>query len=316
MTPKKGILAADESNTSADKRLNTYNILSGEEGRRIFREFLLGTPGIGTYLSGVILFDETIRQHAADGRAFVEILHSEGVLPGIKVDTGKIPLPFFPGEEVTEGLDDLGMRFKEYAGMGARFAKWRAVVKIGEGLPTNEAIAAHAHILARYAALAQEADIVPIVEPEVLLEGTHDITKSEATIMRTLERIFAELSQYRVSLPDLILKTSMALSGSNSGIMDTPKAVAESTVRALMRSVPKEVGGVVFLSGGQKPEQATENLRAICAHADDVPWPMTFSFARALQEPALRAWHGEETHKEEGRHVFLNTLTANAAALG
>lgn len=316
MTPRKGILAADESPSSADKRLAEYGISGGEEGRRAFRDFLFSAPEIHEYLSGVILHDETLRQVAPDGRAFKDILGTESILLGIKVDAGKVPLPFFPEEEITEGLDGLGARFSEYREMGARFAKWRAVVKIGDGLPTDGALHANADALARYAGLAQDAGIVPIIEPEVLLGGGHSIEESGETLARTLGFVFDACATYRVSLSELILKTSMALSGSSSGIKDTPERVAEHTLRALKNAVPKETGGVVFLSGGQSPEGACENLRAICAHKSEMPWPMTFSFARALQEPALALWRGKEEKRAEGQKMFLETLRANAEALG
>lgn len=307
MQKGKGILAADESNGTADKRLAAIEVEGGEENRRRYRDLFLSTPGIGQYLSGVILYDETIRQKALDGESFLKKITDEGFVPGIKVDTGAKDFPGFPGEKITQGLDDLDKRLSEYFDMGARFAKWRAVITIGEGLPTDVDIEANAEALARYAGLCQEAGIVPMVEPEVLLSGSHGMDRAYEVTVKTVKKVFEELEKYRVWIPGVILKTSMVLPGNKSGETKSPEEVAEATVKYMKEAVPENVGGVVFLSGGQSPEEATENLDAI-AKLEPLPWEMTFSYARAIQGPVLEVWKGRDENLEKAREVFLGRL--------
>jgi fructose-bisphosphate aldolase class I len=309
----KGILAADESIDTMNKRLREVGVEDTAEKRRDYRDLLFTTPGVSESISGVILYDETIRQQAKNGVPFSHMLEHQGIIPGIKVDKGKRPLPNFPNEEVSEGLDGLSARLTEYYEMGARFAKWRAVVPVGNGIPTDAGLHANVHALARYAALCQEAHIVPMVEPEVLYDGAHTIAESRATIERTMHALFDELVRYRIDLSGLILKTSMALSGHDAPeAADTP-SIARETVAALVASVPKEVGGVVFLSGGQTPVAATEHLQAIMAIGPH-PWPITFSYARALQEPVLLEWRGDAARIESGQHAFAKRLELNCRA--
>lgn len=313
MIPGKGLLAADESIETMNKRLLAVGIEETVERRRSYRELLFSTPGIENSISGVILFDETIRQSGLNGVTFSHMLEAKGIMPGIKVDKGKSPLPNFPGEEVTEGLDGLRQRLNEYYELGARFAKWRAVVPVGNNLPTDEGLLANAHALCRYAALCQEAHMVPIVEPEVLLDGDHTIAESRKVMERTMHILFNELSRYRVDLSGLILKTSMALSGKDAKDKAGTPEIARETVGALTSTVPESIGGVVFLSGGQTPVEATEHLQAI-ALLGPHPWPMTFSYARALQEPVLSAWHGEAKNAEAGQKAFAKRLSLNVLA--
>ncbi len=313
MTQGKGILAADESNETADKRLEAVSAPGGEKNRQKYRDLFLSAPGAEKYLSGVILFDETIRQNALDGEPFVQKLTRLGIVPGIKVDRGAKDFPGFPGEKITEGLDGLGARLKEYFDMGARFAKWRAVITIGEGTPTDADIDANADALARYAGLCQEAGIVPMVEPEVLLDGDHRMAQAEEVTTKTVAKLFEKLTEYRVWLPGVILKTSMVLPGNKSGEQKSAAEIAEATVRYLRAAVPSSVGGVVFLSGGQSPEEATENLDAI-AKLEPLPWPVTFSYARALQGPALETWRGKDENTAAARDVFLKWLEESVQA--
>ncbi len=307
MAKGKGILAADESNSTADKRLADIGVTGGEENRRRYRDLFLSTPGIEDYLSGVILYDETIRQNALDGTPFVTKLSNAGIVPGIKVDKGTKDLPNFPGEKITEGLDGLDARLKEYFDMGARFAKWRAVITITESTPTDLSIEANAEVLARYAGLCQEAGIVPMIEPEVLLDGDHSFERSEEVTTKTVQKVFELLTRYSVWLPGIILKTSMVLPGNKSGETRSAKEIAEATVRMLKASIPGDIGGVVFLSGGQSPEEATENLNEI-AKLEPLPWEVTFSYARAIQGPVLEAWHGDDANLDKAREVYLQRL--------
>lgn len=319
MAPGKGILAADESVETMNKRLVATGIEQDAEKRRQYRELLFTTPALADSISGVILFDETIRQSGAGGMTFSHLLESKGIMPGIKVDKGKIPLPQFPGEEVTEGLDGLAGRLNEYYELGARFAKWRAVVPVAPGLPTEEGLHANMHAMARYAALCQQAHIVPIVEPEVLLDDAstdddaHLISESRATIERAVRLLMNELKRYRVDLSGLILKTSMALSGKSAPSKATTQEIARETISALKASVPSEIGGVVFLSGGQTPVEATERLNAI-ALLGPHPWPITFSYARALQDPVLSAWQGNASNVGKAQDAFLHRLKLNVLA--
>lgn len=309
----KGLLAADESNKSVGKRLDPIGVESTEENRKRFRDLYLSAPGVEQYMTGVILYDETIRQSSVAGVPFPTMLSERGVVPGIKVDAGTKPLFGFPGEEVTEGLDGLADRLKEYYELGARFAKWRAVISIGDGIPTQECIDANAFSLAMYALRCQEAGIVPMVEPEVLLKGTHTIEKAGEVIERVLKAVIRELVKYRVDLGGTIVKTSMAVPGDKSGQPMVPEHVAEATARALRNALPHELGGVVFLSGGQTSEEAVLNLNAI-AKLGPYPWPVTFCYARALQYPAIEIWAGKDENIAKARESFMDRLKACAAA--
>lgn len=309
---KKGILAADESVGTADKRFEKLGIPRSPEMRRKWRELLLSTDGIEEGLSGVILFDETMRQNAARGIPLPKVLEEKGIAVGIKVDKGTIPLVNFPEEKITEGLDGLPARLSEYASMGASFTKWRTVILIGDGIPTKECIEANAYLLSQYAALSQAAGLVPIVEPEVLIDGTHTIGQSRDAIVETLRATFDALKRYRVDLRGLILKSSMALPGKASGISASPQEVADETVRALA-SVPHEVPGIVFLSGGQSSEAATRNLNAMAKRGPH-PWRLTFSYSRALQDPVMAAWMGDDRNIAKAQKVFLQRVRETARA--
>ncbi len=313
LAPGKGILAADESSGTADKRFAALGIAQTEDMRRNWRELLFTAPGVEAGLSGVILYDETIRQNGSDGTPLRDTLAKRGILPGIKVDKGLVDLPEFPEEKVTEGLDGLAKRLAEYAAMGARFTKWRAVIRIGQGIPTAECIDANAYLLAEYAALAQEAGLVPIIEPEVLIDGTHTLAQSEETITKTLTATFATLKKYRVYLPGVILKSSMALPGKQSGVKAIPQEVAAATIRAFKASVPAEVPGIVFLSGGQSPQEATENLDAM-VKMGGYPWKLSFSYSRALQEPVMLAWGGSDANKAKAQEIFGTRVKETALA--
>lgn len=317
--PGKGLLAADESVHTATTRLASYGIPTSEEMRRQYRELFLGTPGVAQYLSGVILFEETLLQKGDDGKTFPDSLTARGIAPGIKVDGGTEPFSAGSNEFITKGLLGLPERLEEYKKQGAVFTKWRAVIRIeGDQLPTSAAIHENAKRLATYAKEVQTAGLVPILEPEVLLEGNHSRARARAVIEETLSVLFSVLEEHSVDLAGLILKTAMALSGSASGKQDTPAEVAEDTVAALLASVPQPVGGIVFLSGGQTPNQATENLAAITrrAQAMNAPWPLTFSYARALQEEALALWLGKEENVAPARAAFLARLAKVSAAAG
>lgn len=311
----KGILAADESNATCNKRLNVLGIPETEEMRRSLRELLIDAPGNEEYLSGIILFDETIRQKTASGTPFTEVLLKKGIIPGIKVDKGTVDLAGHPGEVITEGLDGLRARFSEYKSMGAGFAKWRAVVKIDteKNLPSIESMRANAGVLALYALLAQEAGIVPMVEPEVLLDGTHTIDVAAEVTGRTIKVLFETLQSYGVYLPGLILKTSMVVPGSASGQAMNAEDVAERTSRVLLANVPASVGGVVFLSGGQSSVDSTVNLNAI-AKKGPYPWGVTYSYSRGIQQPVVEKWGGKEENIDAARVVFLERLKESSAA--
>lgn len=315
MAPGKGILAADESTGTITKRLAAVDVESTEDNRRAYRELLFTAPGIEDYVSGVILYDETIRQRASSGRAFPELLAGRDILPGIKVDRGAKALAAHPGEKVTEGLDGLRERFAEYHELGARFAKWRAVIAIdaANGLPSGACIDTNAHALARYAALAQEASIVPIVEPEVLIDGAHTQAECEAATNRTLERLFEALDSQRVLLEGTVLKPSMTLAGKQCEAQSTVSEVAEASLRVLKRHVPAATGGVAFLSGGQTPEQATAHLNAM-NQTGSLPWPLTFSYARALQNPAIELWRGEAAKTDAAAAAFAERARLNHLA--
>jgi fructose-bisphosphate aldolase class I len=309
----KGILAADESQPTIQKRFASLNIENTEENRRAYRETLFTSPGIEEFISGVILFDETLRQKAADGRSFVDVLKSKGIIPGIKVDKGTIAMPGSPDEKITAGLDGLRERLKEYRDLGARFAKWRAVITIGPGIPTGSNINANAHALAHYAALSQEAGMVPIVEPEVLMDGDNDIERCEEATLATLIGVFHELCEYNVAFEGMLLKPNMVIAGKKSPKQATVGQVAEATLRTLRRTVPAAVPGMVFLSGGQSPELATEHLNAMNAMGPQ-PWEISFSFGRALQEHSLKAWKGSPANVAPAQKLFLHRAKCNGAA--
>ena len=318
--PGKGILAADESVHTATARLAEYGIPTSAEMRRQDRNLFIDAEGIERYLSGVILFSETLTQKGNDKRLFPKSLAARGMLPGIKVDLGTEPLPTSPQEFITQGLLDLPERLEMYKKQGAVFTKWRAVIRIdGDELPTNVALHENAKRLASYAKEVQSAGLVPILEPEVLLEGKHSRARARTTIEETLQTLFSVLAEHSVDRASIIIKTSMALSGSRSGKRDTPEEVAQDTVEALVKSVPPQVAGIVFLSGGQTPDQATANLAAIAHRAREVgtSWPLTFSYSRALQEEALAIWKGKEENVPAARAVYLARLAkVSAAALG
>ncbi len=309
----KGILAADESLPTVKKRFDSVGIGSTEETRRRYRELFFTTPGMEAYISGVILFDETIRQQTADKKPFPGLLAARGVIPGIKVDRGTTALPAYPGETVTEGLDGLRERLQEYRELGARFTKWRAVIAIGPGIPTLYAITVNSRVLARFAALSQEAGLTPIVEPEVLMDGGHDLAQCEAASEATLTSVFAELKAAHVALEGALLKTNMVLSGKESTRQAGVPEVAEATLRVLRRTVPAALPGIVFLSGGQSAELATAHLNAMNTMGPH-PWELGFSFARALQEPALRTWKGNDANFAAAQMAFLHRARLNSAA--
>ncbi len=310
----KGILAADESFGTIQKRFAAVGVESTAESRSDYRGMLFTTPGMEDSISGVILYDETIRQAAENGTSFPKILSDKGVIPGIKVDTGAKNLAGFPGEKVTEGLDGLRDRLAEYRGMGARFAKWRAVINIGDGIPTGFCILANAHALARYAALCQEAGLVPIVEPEVMMTGDHSIERCEEVTRATLETVYSQLHEHHVLLEGTLLKPNMVLSGKGHPVQAGPEQVAGATVRCFLRSVPAAVPGVVFLSGGQSPEQATENLNAMNALGADLPWELSFSYGRALQQPSLSTWSEGPEKYQLAQELFYHRVKMNGAA--
>lgn len=311
----KGILAADESFPTIEKRFKSVGIASTEGNRRAYRETLFTTPGLGDFISGVILFDETIRQKTRDGTPLVAVLARQGILPGIKVDKGTVALAGFPGEKITEGLDGLRARLEEYRTLGAHFAKWRAVIVIGTdpSVPTRACLTANAHALARYAALSQEAGLVPIVEPEVLMDGSHSLDRCEETTEAALQAVYAALREQRVVLEGTLLKPNMVLSGKTCPEKAGVEQVAEATVRCLRRTVPVAVPGIVFLSGGQSPIQATQHLQAINARGPH-PWQMSFSYGRALQEPALAAWQPDATKNAAAQKALLHRACCNSAA--
>jgi len=314
-TPGRGILAADESAGTIEKRLKAVNVASTEETRRDYRELLFSTPDLGSHISGVILFDETLRQHTAAGVSLTQLLTAQGIVSGIKVDLGTIALPGFPGEKVTQGLDGLGQRLGEYKQLGARFAKWRAVISIGAGgTPTSGAIAANAHALARYAALCQEQGLVPIVEPEVLMDGDHTLATSALVTEEVLHTVFHALQQQRVMLECMLLKPSMVIPGSTCPQQASPQAVAQATLTCLRRTVPAAVPGINFLSGGQSDAVATANLNAMNTGAKKHPWVLSFSYGRALQAPVLQAWRGEAANKTKAQQALHHRARLNGAA--
>ncbi|HEY1313440.1 MAG TPA: class I fructose-bisphosphate aldolase [Steroidobacteraceae bacterium] len=312
----RGLLAADESTSTIKKRFDTIKLESTEENRRTYREMLFTAPGAAEYISGVILYDETIRQKTKDGVPFPAYLAQHGMVPGIKVDMGAKPLAAFPGETITEGLDGLRERLAEYYKLGARFAKWRAVIDIGSGIPSRYAIDANAQALARYAALCQEAGITPIVEPEVLMDGAHTLERCEEVTNVVLDRVFEQLFAARISLEGMVLKPNMVVSGKKCAQQATPEQVAEATLRTLKRQVPSAVPGIAFLSGGQSPTEATLHLSLMNA-AGPLPWALTFSYGRALQENALNSWGGKPAGYAGGQKaLFIRAKLNGLAAIG
>jgi fructose-bisphosphate aldolase, class I len=309
----KGILAADESSGTIKKRFDGIKLESTEEARRTYREMLFTAPGGKEFISGVILYDETIRQKTKEGQPFPDFLTKNGIIPGIKVDTGAKPLAGFPNETITEGLDGLRERLVEYHKLGARFAKWRAVIDIGDGIPTQFAIDANAHALARYAALCQENGIVPIVEPEVLMDGGHSMERCEEVTDVVLESVFDQLFAHRIFLEGMILKPNMVISGKKAANRASPEQVAEATVRCLKRHVPSAVPGIAFLSGGQSSPEATLHL-SLMNKLGPLPWQLTFSYGRALQDTALKAWGGSAAAFAAGQKEFARRAKLNGLA--
>ncbi len=309
----KGILAADASTPTMTKRFEKAAIESTEETRRQFRQLLVTTPDLEKYIGGIILFDETIRQRLDNGQSFSEHVASRGILPGIKVDEGTEPFKGSEKEKITKGLDGLAERLGEYVEMGAKFTKWRAVIKIGGGIPTKECIMANAEILAQYALKSQEKGLVPIVEPEVLMDGTHTIKRCEEVTIETLQAVFKSLRTQGVDFEGMILKPNMVLPGKESGQSVSPQQVAEFTIRALRSSVPTQVPAIVFLSGGQEAKLATERLNEICKAAD-IPWELGFSFERALEGPAMEIWKGKPENVSGAQMVLLHRAKMNSLA--
>ncbi len=309
----KGILAADESTGTIKKRFDSIGAESTEESRRFYRQLLFTAPGMEDSIGGVILYDETLRQATDDGTSFPEVLSSKGVIPGIKVDTGAHDLAGFPGEKVTEGLDGLRGRLEEYRQLGARFAKWRAVITIGDGIPTDACIEANAHALARYAALCQEAGLVPIVEPEVLMDADNTLEACREVTTRTLHETFDELYDFAIDLAGTLLKPNMVIPGKGSSEQASSERIAEATIDCFLGVVPAAVPGIVFLSGGQSEVQATENLNAI--NRIGGPWALSFSYGRALQQSALKAWAGDAGNAEAAQAAFVHRARMNSLAV-
>ena len=314
VAPGKGLLAADESTGTIQKRFDKIGVTNNEDNRRDYRELMFRTEkAMKEHISGVILFDETIRQKAKDGTPLVKLIEAAGSVPGIKVDAGAKPLPFSPGETITEGLDGLRERFKEYYKLGARFAKWRAVIDIGSGIPTYNCIAANAHALARYAALAQENDIVPIVEPEVLMDGDHDIARCADVTEWVLKEVFEQLFIADVKLEGMVLKPNMVIAGKKCPKQNSIEEVAAATVKILKNCVPSSVPGIAFLSGGQSDEDATAHLSAINA-IGNLPWNVTFSYGRALQAAPQAAWSGKAENVAKAQAAFAHRALMNSLA--
>ena len=315
LSDPKGLLAADESTKSANKRFAALNIEQSEEMRRIYRQMLFTSPNVAQYISGVILYDETIRQTSDNGTPFTKLLQDQGIIPGIKVDGGLVDLTNFPDETITEGLDGLADRLAEYYAMGARFTKWRAAFVVDEAkkLPTSTAIHANLHVMARYASLAQAAGIVPIVEPEVLYDGAHSQKACKDTLSTVLRILFELLTAYRVDLTGVILKSSMVLAGKENPKQADPHDVATATLQVFNDRVPTDLAGIVFLSGGQSPDMATANLNAI-GSAGKQPWPITFSFSRAVQDPAMQKWNGKSENVAEAQSIFAELIANNSLA--
>ena len=315
VAPGKGILAMDESNSTCNKRFDALGIPTTEEKRRDYRELILTTPNLSDYISGAILYDETIGQSSRDGTPLTQLMKDKGIIIGIKVDMKAKDLAKCPGEKVTEGLDGLRDRIAEYYEMGARFAKWRAVITIGDGIPSRTCIEANAHALARYAALCQEGGLVPIVEPEVLINGDHTLERCFEVTDETLHAVFDELYRQKVEYDQMILKPSMVISGQGCSTQASVEEVADATVNCLLRNVPAKVTGVAFLSGGQSEEQATAHLNLMnVKYGESAPWSITFSYARAIQQPALNHWQGKDENVEEAQKLLLERAKLNGAA--
>ncbi|HEX4993007.1 MAG TPA: class I fructose-bisphosphate aldolase [Rubrobacteraceae bacterium] len=314
VAPGKGILAADESFGTIGKRFEAVGIESSEDSRRAYREMLFTTPNIGEYLSGVILFEETLRQKASDGRPLAKVLEDQGIIPGIKVDKSTVPMPLSPNEKFTQGLDGLHDRLSEYREMGARFTKWRAVITIGGGIPTKSCVEANAEALALYASFAQDHDLVPIVEPEVLIDGDHSIEQSYEATLWTLHETFDEIHDHGVELSALLLKPNMVISGKEASDQANVEEVARYTVECLLRTVPPAVPGIVFLSGGQSDLQATQHLNAMNTIYEGLPWELSFSYARALQGQPMEIWGGKAENIERAQKIFHHRARMNSAA--
>ena len=314
LAPRKGILAADESPGTLEKRFDNVNVPCTEETRREYRELLFSTPGLSAYVSGVILFEETLKQKTAAGVALPQLLIAQGMVPGIKVDRGTVSFAGFPGEKVTQGLDELRQRLTEYKQLGVCFAKWRAVIAIGAELPTTQAIVANADALARYAALCQEQGLVPIVEPEVLMDGDHSLATCARVTEDVLESVFDSLYQQRVLLECMLLKPNMVVPGTASAELAAPEQVARATLACLKRTVPAAVPGIVFLSGGQSEASATANLNAINSRGEKAPWVLSFSYGRALQAPVLQAWRGDGANQGIAQQALYLRARLNSAA--
>lgn len=314
VAPGKGILAIDESFPTIKKRFDALGVEDSEANRRAWRNVLIQTPGIEEYISGYILFDETMRQNSVDGIPFPEVLERKGIIPGIKVDKGAKDLAFYPEEKVTEGLDGLREQLAEYKIFGARFAKWRAVIATGEGIPTDYSIEANAHALGRYAALCQEADLVPMVEPEILIDGDHSIKQCYDATAKTLKALFGELNKAKVYLEGTILKVSMVLSGKESEEQADVETVAKETVRNLKENVPAELAGIVFLSGGQSDELATLHLNAMNQLGEDLPWPLSFSYGRGIQNQGMKIWAENMDNIKEAQEAILARARDNSLA--
>ena len=310
----KGLLAMDESNPTCNERFAKLGILQNADTRRAYRELIVTTPGLSECISGTILYDETIRQQKKDGTPFAKAIVDAGMIVGIKVDTGAKPLAGHVGEKVTEGLDGLRERLVEYAGMGARFAKWRAVIALGGGRPSRACIEANAHALARYAALCQEASLVPVVEPEVLMEGEHTLARCKAATEQVLHAVFEQLYAQSVTLEGMLLKPNMVLPGLRCPEQESVEEVAEATVKCLVRFVPAAVPGIVFLSGGQSGELASARLNAMNSRFKSLPWALSFSFARAIQDPAMQIWHGDEANVEAAHRALFHRAMCDRAA--
>jgi len=313
VAPGKGVLAADESVGTMNKRLEALGIDPTPENRRAYRDVILTAPGLSDFISGAILYDETIRQNAADGSPFPKALEKVGIMPGIKVDTGAFPLAGFGDEKITEGLDGLRARITEYVGLGARFAKWRAVITIGDGIPSRGCIVANAQALARYAALCQEGGLVPIVEPEVLMDADNTAERCYEVTHEALTEVFHQLAEQRVALDKMVLKPNMVVPGKKSGQEVSVERVAEFTVKVLTETVPADVPGIAFLSGGQSAALATQHLNAMNALGKH-PWALSFSYGRALQDPAIAAWAGQAANRDRAQQALILRARLNGAA--
>lgn len=315
VAPKKGILAADWSFGTIEKKFAKVEVESTESSRRTYRGMLFSTPDLEKYISGVIFFDETIRQKTDKGEQFPKLLTEKGIIPGIRIDTGQVDLPNFPKEKVTQGMDDFRKKLEDYYKLGARFVKWRGVYVIGKDIPSKVCIELNSNLFGIYAAYCQEMGLVPIVEPDVIIEGDHSIERCEEVTYSALKDVFAKLLDYKVNLSQILLKPNIVLPGKESKEEASAEEIAEKTVRVMKEVVPREVPGIVFLSGGQTPENSTNNLNAINKHAkEDVPWEMSFSYARALQEPVLEVWKGKDENKDSAQKELLRRAKFNSLA--